>query len=74
MSYALGTMTSSLWALHKDALSMACDGILWYSPPISLVSRVLAMIERKNCKILVIVLFWPRQSWFTRDVRLLVRP
>ena len=60
-------------AWRTDALAFPWDGLLAYAfPPLSLISRVLAKVERENCKILLIAPFWPRQPWFPRLTRMLV--
>ena len=61
-------------AWQTDALSIPWTGMFAYAfPPISLISRVITKVEQENCRVLLIAPFWPRQPWFMRLVRLLVR-
>lgn len=60
-------------AVAVDALSMNWTGIFAYAfPPPIILQRVLQKVQNHDCIILLIAPMWPRQSWYSQLLDLIV--
>jgi len=60
-------------ALQPDALQMSWEGVFGYAfPPLSLVPLALEKIRKCKCLIILIAPCWPRRSWYSQILDLLV--
>lgn len=60
-------------AISVDALSMNWTGMFAYAfPPPIILNRVLQKIQMHNCVVLLIAPMWPRQSWYSLLLDLLI--
>jgi hypothetical protein len=60
-------------AYAVDALSIKWDGMFAYAfPPIPLLHQVLRKVESEDCTVVLVAPFWPKQTWFTRLLGLLI--
>ena len=62
-------------AMNVDALSMDWTGLYAYAyPPTGLIRKVINMILRYPCKIVLIAPFWPDQAWYPDLIKLSIVP
>ena len=62
-------------ASFVDAFSVQWNNLFFYAfPPFSLIGRCLEKIHANKAEGILIVPFWPSQSWYPKLLRLLVEP
>lgn len=60
-------------AVSIDALSMKWTNLFAYAfPPPIILNRILQKIQKEDCVILLIAPMWPRQSWYSQLLNLLI--
>ena len=60
-------------AYQIDAFSLSWTGMFAYAyPPICLIPRILQQLAVQECTMILVAPWWPRRSWFTQILSLLV--
>jgi hypothetical protein len=72
----LPTYCTKQWdpqAYQVDALAMSWEEIYGYAyPPLSLVPKILQKIRTTSCTVILIAPRWPRRSWYSQILELLI--
>ena len=60
-------------AVAQDALTQSWDGLTAYAfPPIAIIPQILNKVAQHQCVLFLVAPNWPRMSWFSRLLDLLV--